>query len=71
MKTASSIDPASLPDAGTLAVAQAALAEYRTRCFWMLSPEFAVTAETLPIVIDGLRRHGDRRAFQIADRLCR
>lgn len=59
------------PDLATrLALGREALATYRTRCFWSLSPELEVTAETLPIIIAGLRRHGDRVAFQLAARLC-
>lgn len=54
-----------------LALAREALATYRTRCFWSLAPGFVVTEETLPLVIEGLRRHGDRAAFQLAARLCR
>lgn len=57
--------------AARLALARTALATYRTRCFWHLAPEFAATEETLPIIIAGLRSHGDRAAFQIAARLCR
>lgn len=59
------------PDSSVLAVAREALATYRTRCFWSLAPDFDVTPETLPIIIAGLRRHGDRKAFQLAARLCR
>jgi len=59
--------PSPAPD--VLALAREALAAYRTRCFWSLAPDFVVTAETLPIIIDGL--HGDRRAFQLAAELCR
>ena len=61
--------PSPAPD--VLALAREALAAYRTRCFWSLAPDFVVTAETLPIIIDGLQRHGDRRAFQLAAELCR
>lgn len=71
METAGPADSRFSPDAETLANARAAFREYRTRCFWSLSPDFNVTAETLPIIIEGLRRNGDRRAFQIADLLCR
>jgi len=71
MERAKPTDARPLQDAGTLDAARAALADYRTRCFWSLSPDFTVTEETLPIIIEGLRRHGDRRAFQLAARLCR
>jgi hypothetical protein len=71
VKSSRPTDAHALPDAATLALAQEALDAYRTRCFWSLSPDFAVTAETLNIIIEGLRHHGDRRAFQLADLLCR
>jgi uncharacterized membrane protein len=69
MKSACSVLPVK-PPASILAAAREALAAYRTTCFWSLSPDFVVTAETLPIIIEGLRSHGDRRAFQLAAQLC-
>lgn len=54
-----------------LALAREALETYRTRCFWFLVPDFVVDETTLPIVIRGLRSHGDRAAFLIAAQLCR
>ena len=57
--------------ADRLALATEAVASYRTRCFWFLAPDFTITPETLPLVIEGLRRHGDRAAFFLAARLCR
>lgn len=53
-----------------LALAREALSTYRTRCFWSLSPDFIVDESTLPIIIAGLRRYGDRKGFQIAAQLC-
>lgn len=61
--------PAPLQD--RLRLAKTALETYRTNCFWSLAPDFTVTESTLPIVIAGLRKHGDRAAFQIAAQLCR
>lgn len=63
--------PANLTDQERLALASTALVTYRTSCFWSLSPIFEVDESTLPIIIAGLRRHGDRAAFQIAAQLCR
>lgn len=54
-----------------LALAREAFAAYQTRCFWSLSPDLPITPETLPLIIEGLRRHGDRAAFLLAARLCR
>lgn len=71
MKEASTDRLLALTATERLALAREALAEYRARCFWFLSPDFDVTEETLDIIVSGLRRQGDRRAFLIADRLCR
>jgi hypothetical protein len=60
-----------LDPAQRLALAREAYAAYRTQCFWSFAPDFAVTDETLPFIIEGLRRHGDRAAFLLAARLCR
>ena len=68
---------AALPDpqknessACRLALAAEALTAYRDRCFWFLAPDFAVSEATIPLIIEGLRSHGDREAFQLAARLC-
>ena len=53
-----------------LEMAREAVARYRIQCFWYLAPEFEVSEETLPIVVSGLRRHGDRAAFHLAAQLC-
>ena len=66
-----SIVPDSLPGAERLALAAEALEAYRASCFWSLSPDFRVSEATVPLIVAGLRRHGDRVAFQLADRLCR
>jgi hypothetical protein len=62
--------PRPLPDGERLALAAEALTAYRTSCFWSLAPDFQVTDATLPLIVAGLRRHGDRAAFQLAARLC-
>ena len=56
--------------AARLALAAEALAAYRDRCFWFLAADFVVSEATIPIIVKGLRRHGDRSGFQLAARLC-
>jgi hypothetical protein len=53
-----------------LALAKQAFSTYYTRCFWSLSPDAAITAETLPNIVSGLRRHGGRAGFKLAAQLC-
>jgi|GEM_PF-3635161 len=52
-----------------LHLAKTAFETYRTRCFWSLAPDFVMDESTLPILIAGLRKHGDRAAFHIASQL--
>lgn len=66
-----SLAPGPLPGPERLALAAEALETYRASCFWSLSPDFRVSETTVPLIVEGLRRHGDRVAFQLADRLCR
>ena len=63
--------PSAADTEARLALARDAFSAYRTRCFWSLSPDLEITTATLPIIIGGLRRHGDRAAFLLAARLCR
>lgn len=53
-----------------LRAAQAAFERYYTQCFWYMDRSLEVTESSLPKIVDGLRSHGDRRAFQIAEELC-
>jgi len=71
MPAASPVSSASAPLRDRLRLAKEAFETYRTLCFWSLAPDFTVDESTLPIIIAGLRKHGDRAAFQIAAQLCR
>jgi hypothetical protein len=57
-------------DVARLALAQEAFDAYHARCFWFMDPALCVEKDHLPAIIDGLRRHGDRAAYRIAERLC-
>ena len=54
-----------------LALAQQAFKKYKAACFWSLRDDLVVTEQNLYLIVEGLRRHGDREAFRIADKLCR
>ncbi len=43
--------------------------EFHTRCFWHCPRDLVITEELLPLVIDGLRKHGGRRGFILSGRL--
>ena len=54
-----------------LRLAQQAFEQYYAMCFWFMDRSLRVTEDLLPRIAEGLRRHGDRRAFQLAAELCR
>ena len=43
--------------------------EYHTRCFWHCPRDLVVTEDLLPLVVNGLRKHGGRRGFISAAKL--
>ena len=67
----SNISAAALSLTEKLALAQEAFERFHTLCFWFMRDELRVSEQNLPAIIRGLRSHGNREAFQIADRLCR
>jgi len=44
---------------------------YYAQCFWHLRPDLEVTPKLLPLIAQGLRRHGGREGFMEAKKLCR
>ena len=54
-----------------LALAQQAFEQYHARCFWFIREDLQVEDNDLPVIIRGLRQHGNRDAFLIASALCR
>jgi hypothetical protein len=43
--------------------------EFHTRCFWHSPRTLIVTEDLIPFVAKGLRTHGGRRGFLLADKL--
>lgn len=57
--------------AAKLVLARDAYRKYYIQCFWFLREDIEIGPETLPTIAKGLRSHGDRQAFIIAEKLCR
>ena len=51
--------------------ARRAFRDYHAQCFWYLRPDMQVTLGDVPEILRGLRRHGGRKGFLLAARLCR
>ena len=63
--------PANLTDDEAVRLAREAFRKYHATCFWSLSPDLNINAEQVPMIAEGLRRHGNREAFRLAQRICR
>jgi hypothetical protein len=50
--------------------ARRAYRQFHTQCFWSYDPELRVGSEDVPWVAEQLMRHGNRRAWEVAQRLC-
>ena len=51
--------------------ARRAFRAFHTQCFWYLRPDLVATLDDVPEIVRGLRRHGGRKGFLTAARLCR
>ena len=51
--------------------ARRAYKRFHAACFWSCDPGHRVTSGDIPWVIDGLRKNGNREAWEVASRLCR
>ena len=58
-------------EAERLQLAAQAFKEFYAECFWYLRPDLPIDAAAIPEIARGLRRHGGRRGFLLAARLCR
>ncbi|MBI2501777.1 MAG: hypothetical protein HYW07_00895 [Candidatus Latescibacteria bacterium] len=60
-----------LSEVERLQLAREVYREFHAECFWYLRPDLPIDAAALPEIARGLRRHGGRRGFLLAARLCR
>jgi hypothetical protein len=51
--------------------ARRAFARFKTSCFWSFDPTIKITLQDVPWVVEQLRKHGNRSAWEIANRLLR
>ena len=58
-------------DRARVRAARRAFRDYHAQCFWYLRPDTRVTLGDVPEIVRGLRRHGGRKGFLLAARLCR
>lgn len=51
--------------------ARRAFRRFKTMCFWSYRPDLVIGATDVRWVAEQLMKHGNREAWQIAERLCR
>jgi hypothetical protein len=51
--------------------ARRAFRRFRALCFWSYDPNITITIDDVPWVVETLRKHGNRQAWEIAESLCR
>ena len=59
-----------LTDEARLRTARWAFRRFHGQCFWYLHPDLEVTLADLPMIVDGLRKHGGHSGFLLAAKLC-
>lgn len=58
---------------GMVAVREArrAFREHKADCFWSFDPDWQVGTDEIPLIVETLKREGNRRAFEQARRIQR
>jgi hypothetical protein len=51
--------------------ARRAYRRFHTQCFWSYDPDYRITLDDVPWVVEQLRKHGGRQAWLKAAELCR
>ena len=51
--------------------ARRAFRKFGTSCFWSYDPKLSIAAADIAWIAQELRKNGDRKAWEAAERLCR
>ena len=51
--------------------ARRAFRHFYTECFWSFDEDYPITIEDIDWVATQLRKHGNRKAWKVAEKLCR
>ena len=69
-KSRRKLDPETARSMVRVREARRAYRRFHPQCFWSYDPDYRVGASDIPWVINQLRKHGGRDAWQVAQRLC-
>lgn len=70
-KSRRTLDPQTARGMVQVREARRAYRRYHATCFWSYRPDLVIGLDDVPWVADRLRKHGDREAWRLAERLCR
>lgn len=70
-KSRRALDTETARDMVRVREARRAYHRFHGSCFWSFDPDYVVTLKDVPWVAAQLRKHGGRRAWEAAIRLCR
>jgi hypothetical protein len=51
-------------------LAQELFERYYTQCFWHMKKDLVITDDTIPLIVEGLRKFGGRHGYIEAEKLC-
>jgi hypothetical protein len=51
--------------------ARRAFHAFRSLCFWSWPEDSEITEETIPLIVQGLRKYGGHKGYRAAAELCR
>ncbi len=70
-KSRRALDPAAARGMVRVREARRAYARFHAECFWSYDPDYRIRAQDVGWVVEQLRNHGGRKAWQLGARLCR
>jgi hypothetical protein len=70
-KSRRSLEPETARDMVRVREARRAYRRFYASCFWSYRPDLKVGKDDVAWVADTLRKHGNREAWEVAQRLCR
>jgi hypothetical protein len=70
-KSRRALSPEAARDMVKVREARRAFARFKTSCFWSFDPTIKITLQDVPWVVEQLRKHGNRSAWETANSLCR
>ena len=71
LKSRRALPTATARDMVSVREARRAFRRFRATCFWSYRPDLVIGLDQVRWVVEQLRKHGNREAWRMAERLCR